>query len=134
MSVNKAILLGRLGQDPEIRETKNGKKVANLSLATTERVKNGENKTAWHKVQFWNKTAEVCEKYLKKGMMVFIEGKITYRSYEDKDGNTKYITEIVGYNLEMISSESNASKQKQAKQAEVDPDSPFGGEDDDLPF
>lgn len=106
MSVNKVILLGNLGKDPEVRHLENGKAVANFSIATSESYKDktGERvtNTEWHNVVLWSPLAEIAEKYLKKGSQVFIEGKITTRSYDDKEGVTKYITEVVGRQLTMI--------------------------------
>lgn len=108
--VNKAILLGNLGKDPEVRHLDSGRAVANFSIATSETYKNrnGERvtNTEWHNVVLWTPLAEIAEKYLKKGNQVYIEGRITTRSYEDKDGVKKYITEIVGRELTMLGSRS----------------------------
>ncbi len=93
-SVNKAIIVGNLGRDPELRQTNNGNDVCNLSVATTERV-NDEDKTEWHRVTVWGNSATACGKYLRKGRQVYVEGRIETRSYEGKDGSTKYSTEIV---------------------------------------
>lgn len=98
--INKAILVGRLGSDPEVRHLESGKTVANFSIATSEKFK-GEEKTEWHNIVLWSGIAEVAEKYLKKGDLVYIEGKITSRSWE-KDGVTKYTTEIIGDSLQML--------------------------------
>ena len=104
--VNKVILLGNLGKDPEVRAIDNGRKVARFTLATTESYRNqqGErvDQTEWHNVVFWGPVTDVIEKYLKKGNQVYIEGKISNRSYDDKDGVKKYITEIVGQNLTLV--------------------------------
>jgi single-strand DNA-binding protein len=104
--VNKVILVGNLGKDPEIRVTESGRKVANFSLATTEsyKDKNGErvDSTEWHNVAFWGPIADVIEKYLKKGSQIYVEGKLRTRSYEDKDKVKKYITEIVGQTMTML--------------------------------
>ena len=104
--VNKVILVGHLGKDPEIRVVESGRKVANFSLATTEsyRDKNGErvDNTKWHNLVFWGPVAEVIEKYLKKGSQIYVEGKLRTRSYEDKDKVKKYITEVVGQTLTML--------------------------------
>ncbi|MFT7032422.1 MAG: single-strand DNA-binding protein [Cyclobacteriaceae bacterium] len=97
--VNKVILVGNLGKDPEVRHLENGRAVANFSLATSESYKNKQGErvtqTEWHNVVLWTPLAELAEKYLKKGNQVYIEGKITTRSYEDKEGVQKYITEVV---------------------------------------
>jgi len=104
--VNKVILIGNLGRDPEVRHLDNGRAVANFSLATSESYKNraGERVTSteWHNIVLWTPLAEIAEKYLKKGNKIFVEGRITNRSYEDKEGNKRYITEVVGNNLVML--------------------------------
>ena len=98
--VNKVILLGNLGKDPEVRRLDDGRGVANFSLATSETYKNksGEKvtNTEWHNIVLWSPLADIAENYLKKGSQVYIEGKISNRSYEDKDGVKKYISEVVG--------------------------------------
>lgn len=102
--LNKAILIGHLGRDPEVRSMQNGNKVANLSLATTERWKSKEGerkeKTEWHRVSVFGNLAEIAEKYLKKGSKIYVEGQIQTRKWTDKDGAEKYSTEIVlqGFN------------------------------------
>ncbi len=103
---NKVQLIGNLGNNPEIITLESGKKLAKISIATNETYKNSEGEkvtdTQWHNVVAWNKTADIIEKYLEKGNEVAIEGKLTYRSYEDKDGTKKYITEIVCNELLML--------------------------------
>jgi single-strand DNA-binding protein len=103
---NKVQLIGNLGNDPEIITLDSGKKLAKLSIATNETYKNAQGEkvtdTQWHNIVAWNKTAEIIEQYLQKGSEVAIEGKLTYRSYEDKDGTKKYITEIVCSELLML--------------------------------
>lgn len=138
--INKVILVGNLGKDPEIRSLESGRKVANFSLATTEsyKDKNGErvDQTEWHNIVFWGPIAEVIEKYLKKGSQIYVEGKIRTRSYEDKEGVKKYITEILGEKMTMLGggsrSESSATNGKSVAQ-------PVGqtfesDSEDDLPF
>jgi len=104
--VNKVILIGNLGKDPEVRYLDSGVAVANFSLATTENYKNKEgervSQTEWHNVVLWRGLAEVAEKWLKKGSSVYIEGKIRTRKWEDKEGNTRYSTEILGDNMTML--------------------------------
>ncbi len=104
--INKVILLGNLGKDPEIRSLENGASVAKFPLATSETYKNRNGErvetTEWHNVVMWRGLAEIAEKYLKKGSRVYIEGKIRTRSYDDKDGNKKYITEIEADNMLML--------------------------------
>lgn len=106
MSVNKVILVGNLGKDPELRYTPSGAAVATFSLATTERFKGKDGqmqeKTEWHNVVAWRQLAEICGKYLHKGKQVYIEGRIQTRSYDDRDGNKKYITEIVADQMQML--------------------------------
>lgn len=104
--VNKVILLGNLGKDPEVRHLENGRAVANFSIATSETYKNKQGEkvtnTEWHNVVLWTPLAEIAEKYLNKGNQVYIEGKLTSRSYEDKEGVTKYITEVVGREMTLL--------------------------------
>src|SRR6187431_2012325 len=105
--VNKVILIGRLGKDPEVRNLDNGAVVANFSIATSESYKDrttGEKKeiTEWHNIVLWRGLAEIAQKYLRKGDMVYIEGKLRTRSWE-KDGVTRYTTEIVADNMNMLS-------------------------------
>ncbi|MFK7806181.1 MAG: single-stranded DNA-binding protein [Saprospiraceae bacterium] len=95
---NSVKLIGHLGADPEVKRLEGGKIVANLSLATSDSYKNARGEkvtnTQWHRIVAWGKTAEIVEKYTKKGTEIAIHGKLEYRNYEDKDGNTRYITEI----------------------------------------
>jgi single-strand DNA-binding protein len=107
MSINKVMILGRLGTDPEIRYTPSGSAVCNFSVATSESWtdKNSgqkNEKTEWHRIVVWGKQAENCHKYLAKGRQAFIEGKLQTRSWDDKDGNKKYTTEIVSSNVQFI--------------------------------
>ncbi len=103
---NKVQLIGNLGNDPEVISLDSGKKLAKFSIATNESYKNAQGEkvtdTQWHNVIAWNKTAEIVEKYLSKGNEVAVEGKLTSRSYEDKEGVKKYITEIVVNELLML--------------------------------
>ena len=129
--VNKVILVGRLGQDVELKKTPNGSFVANFSLATTEKWtdNNGVKRepTEWHRIIAWKKLAEICGAYLKKGMQVYIEGKLQTRSWEDRDGNKKYTTEIVAREMKMLS-----GKERTQDAPEYSNDTGF--EDDDIPF
>ena len=105
--VNKVILVGRLGKDPEVRNLENGATVANFTIATSESYKDkttGEKKeiTEWHNIVLWRGLAEIAQKYLHKGDMVFVEGKLRTRSWE-KEGVTRYTTEVVGDNMTMLS-------------------------------
>lgn len=147
-SVNKVILLGRLGQDPELKTTTNDNTVAKFSLATDEqwKDKNGEKqqKTTWHTVIAWGKLAEIIEKYLVKGSQVYIEGKIQVRSYE-KDDEKKYVTEIIANNLVMLGGGSKnedggeaegkpAGKKAEAKKSDSRPKGKPIEDEDDVPF
>jgi len=105
---NRVQLIGRLGQDPEIKTLESGKKVAHFNLATNESYKNAEgakiDETTWHSIVAWNGLAELSSKFLSKGREVCIEGRISYRSYTDKNGNQKNVTEIVASDLVLLSS------------------------------
>ena len=105
-SVNKVILVGNLGRDPEMRYLPSGEAVANLAIATTDKFKNKQGEmveqTEWHRVSFFGRTAEVCGQYLKKGGQVYVEGSIRTRKYTDKDGIEKYATEIRGDRMQML--------------------------------
>ncbi|MDB2451376.1 single-stranded DNA-binding protein [Gammaproteobacteria bacterium] len=141
--VNKVILVGNLGQKPEMRYTATQSAVANISIATTESWKDKESgemrdKTEWHRVVYFGKLAEIVEKYLDKGSSVYIEGKLQTRKWQDKSGADRWTTEIVGSELTMLGSrQTNSSNDMTANQSE----SPFpqgeGGQgltDDDIPF
>jgi single-strand DNA-binding protein len=108
---NKVQLIGNLGKDPEIKELDGGRKVAKFSLATTESYKNdaGEkiSETSWHNIVAWNGLASIAEKYLNKGREVAVEGRITYRNYEDKDGQKKYFTEIILSQIHLLKNSSS---------------------------
>lgn len=136
MSVNKAILLGRIGQNPEVKIFDGGGQVTKFSLATSERFKdrNGEKqeKTEWHNVVAFGKLAEIFEKYLNKGDEVYIEGKIATRSWEDKDGQKRYMTEIVAQSFSFV----GGAKSTETNQAAPSQPAPGmnGPDDDDLPW
>ncbi|MSP70373.1 MAG: single-stranded DNA-binding protein [Bacteroidetes bacterium] len=113
--VNKVILIGNLGKDPEVRYLEGGIAVANFPIATTENFKdkngNKNEQTEWHQVVLWRRLAEVAEKYLRKGQMVYLEGKIRSRSWDDKDGNKRYTTEIFGDVLTILSRKDETANQ-----------------------
>lgn len=145
--VNKVILIGNLGADPEVRYLEGGTPVANLRIATSETYKDritGERKTIteWHSVVLWRGLAEIAEKYLKKGNQVYIEGKLRTRSWQDNDGNTRYTTEIVGDNMTMLGrrDDSDSFQKPAANDVESTPKQPDNDpfesapEEDDLPF
>ncbi len=103
--VNKVILLGNVGRDPELRYTQNGTAVCNFSLATTERAKIGgewQDRTEWHSVVAWGRLAETCSNYLAKGSQVYIEGRLRTRKWEDREGNTRYQTEVVADSMVLV--------------------------------
>jgi single-strand DNA-binding protein len=106
MSVNKVILVGRLGKDPEVRYTSGGQAVANFTMATDYSFKdrNGERqkRTEWHRIVAWRKLAEIVQQYLKKGSLVFIEGRIETREWQDKEGQKRYTTEIIANDMRML--------------------------------
>lgn len=99
--LNQVNLIGRVGKEPEIKTFDSGSRVANFSLATSEKYK-GEEKTQWHNITVMGKTVDVVEKYVKKGDLLHLTGKIEYRSWDDKDGNKKYITEILVFGVTML--------------------------------
>ena len=145
MSYNKVILIGRLGKDPEVKTVgSEGNKVAEVSLATSETYKDraGEkqSKTEWHKCIFWGNIAGVIEQYLKKGSQIAVEGKIEYRTYEDKDGAKRYVTEIKCTGMTMLDTkgESAAAQSSAPSNPATDaaPAEQFtaGPVEDDLPF
>ncbi len=107
-SLNKVMLIGRLGQDPEVRYTQSNTAVATLNLATNERYKdsNGEyqDKTEWHRVVAWGRTAEICQQYLTKGSMIYVEGPLQTREWEDKQGQKRYTTEVKALQMTMLDS------------------------------
>tara|TARA_B100000925_G_C22005068_1_gene473250 strand:- start:818 stop:1228 length:411 start_codon:yes stop_codon:yes gene_type:complete len=133
--VNKVILLGNLGKDPEVRYLDNGVAVANFSLATTENYKNkqGErvSQTEWHNVVFWRGLAEVAEKYLKKGDSIYLEGKIRTRKWEDKEGNTRYSTEVLADNMTMLGKKNSQVADSQELTSN---EKSVSNDEDDLPF
>ncbi|HNZ11362.1 MAG TPA: single-stranded DNA-binding protein [Smithellaceae bacterium] len=132
--INKAILIGRLGKDPEVRYTPDGTMVTNFNLATDEqwKDKNGEKvqKTEWHRIVTFGKLAEICGNYLVKGKMVFIEGRIQTRAWEDKDGVKRYTTEIVANDMKMLDSKGQGKADDPAAASAQSGGAPI----DDVPF
>ena len=144
-SVNKVILIGNLGKDPDVRHLENGATVANFPIATSENYKDrktGEkvSQTEWHNIVVWRGLADITERYLKKGDKVYIEGKLRTRSWQDQDGNTKYTTEVVADNLTMLGKSSDNStappSQPAAAANSTAQNEDFSAPDDsdDLPF
>jgi single-strand DNA-binding protein len=136
--VNKVILIGNLGADPEVKYLSNGTTVANFRMATTENRTNrsGEktNATEWHKIVAFGRLAEICGEYLNKGKQVYIEGRLRTRSWEDKDGNKKWTTEIIATGMQMLGGAGGPSESSVAdKEFGVDQEG-VPGPDDDVPF
>lgn len=154
--VNKVILIGHLGADPDMRYTPSGAGVCELRVATSEswKDKNGQRqeRTEWHRVVVWGKTAEICAKYLAKGRQVYIEGRIQTRTYDDKEGQKRYITEVIANDVQFLSSGRDGGgggggARRGADDGPPPPDPDFGGggggnygggggggPDDDIPF
>lgn len=135
--INKAILIGNLGADPEMRYTQNGSAVANFNLATTETwTKDGkkEEKTEWHRVVAFQRLGEICGEYLSKGSRVYIEGKIQTRQWEDREGNKKYTTEIVAREMKMLSPRGGSGGGQGPSYNDEEPPLPEPTMGDDVPF
>ncbi|MBV9498631.1 MAG: single-stranded DNA-binding protein [Acidobacteriaceae bacterium] len=113
MSVNKAIVVGNLGRDPEIRALPSGRSVASFSVATTARFNNrdgeGQERTEWHRVVAFGRPADICERLLSKGRLVYVEGRLSTRRYQAKDGNARYQTEIIALQLRLLTNGSKGS-------------------------
>jgi single-strand DNA-binding protein len=138
-SLNKVMLIGNLGKDPELRYTPAGVAVATFSLATNESWKdqdgNMQERTEWHNIVAWRKLAEVCGEWLKKGKKVYVEGRIQTRSYDDKNtGAKKYITEIVLDSMIMLDGRGGAEGASQPAAISAPEEASTAGKDDDLPF
>ena len=141
--VNKAIILGTLGQDPEVRYTANGTAVANFSVATNEvwKDKQGDQqeRVEWHKIVIWGKLAEIAEKYLMKGKQVYLEGKIQTRKWTDNDGNDRWTTEINCSEMQMLGGGQGGGQRGNGNQYDQTPRDPQSGQPmddnfDDIPF
>ena len=134
--INSVTIVGYLGKDPSVNQTNSGLTVANLSVGTTKKWtdKNGnqQQRTEWHKVQLWNKLAEIAQKYLSKGSLVYIEGELQTRSWETKSGEKKYVTEIVGKQLQMLGGKENPKENQQS--FEDYSQEPSWDEHEDVPF
>lgn len=139
MSVNKVILMGNVGKDPEYKDLDNGGSVAKFTLATTDRAFQTANgtevpeRTEWHNIVLQNGLAKIAKEYVKKGNKLYIEGKIRTRSYEDNNGVKRYVTEVYGYNMEMLSPKKDGQTTQQG--GAPTPPPPIPDQDkDDLPF
>lgn len=139
-SVNKVILVGNLGNDPDIRYLADGKAVANISMATTDtwKDKDGEkqSRTEWHRVSFFGKLAEIVGEYLKKGSQVYVEGSLQTRKWQDKEGNDRYTTEIVADRMQMLGGKRDGSQEPKRPKTPDDDGAVAvrGSFDDDIPF
>ena len=146
--VNKVILVGNVGRDPELRYTSSGTAVANFSLATSRRYKdrdgNRQEQTEWHRVVAWARTAEIVNQYANKGKQLFIEGRLQTRQWEDRDGNTRYTTEVVADNIQLLGRAGGGGGNGSGDYGDPGPSGPDGGSasddgnapvnDDDIPF
>ncbi len=123
MSVNKVILVGRLGQDPEVRYTPSGAAVANFSVATneawTDKSGQKQERAEWHKVVVWGKQAELCKQYLAKGRQVYLEGRLQTRQWQDKEGQTRYTTEIQVQTIQFLGAAPGAARSQDAPPRET---------------
>jgi len=145
-TLNKVMLLGRLGADPELKYTPNGTAVTNFSMATNQvwKDKSGtqQEKTEWHRIVAWQRLAEICGDLLKKGSLVYIEGKLQTRNWDDKQGNKRYMTEIVAETMQIIGAKGESSASTPSSPPDMadqpvealESDGDLPSEDDDLPF
>jgi single-strand DNA-binding protein len=128
--LNKVLLIGRLGADPEIRYTSDGTAVSNFNIATNRPIKRGdqwEEETDWHRIVAWRRLAEICGEYLKKGSNIFVEGQLRTRSWEDRDGNKRWTTEVIARDIMMLDS-------KEDRTTGTEFESPQPPIEDDVPF
>src|SRR5215831_10741399 len=149
-SVNKVILVGNVGRDPELRYTQSGQPVASFSIATNERFKdrdgNWKDRTEWHRIVAWARLAEICGEYLRKGSQVYVEGRIQTRDWEDKEGNKRQTTEIVALSMQMLGrrggegggpmggGSDDQSRGGSDESFSQGPPPTSGGADDEIPF
>jgi single-strand DNA-binding protein len=139
-SVNKVILIGNLGRDPELRYTKEGRAVGNFTLATNERWRdrdgNSQERTEWHRIVVWGKDAENCAQFLQKGRSAYVEGRLQTREWEDRDGNKRQTTEIVAQNVTFLGGRGEGGPRSTSSPPPSDPGSgnAGAGDGDDIPF
>lgn len=139
-SINKVILIGRLGSDPEVRYTPSGAAVANFNVATNRGYKdkegNWKDETDWHRIVVWNRTAEFCKEYVKKGYRVYVEGRLQTRSWEDQSGQKRFTTEVVALDVQLLESQqqNSASAGNTGAPMEMEPPSDMEISQDDVPF
>lgn len=142
MTVNKVILVGRLGRDPETRYTSSGQAVCNFTMATDESFKDRagdrQKRTEWHRIVAWGKLAEICQQYLKKGSQIYVEGRIQSRQWDDREGNKRTTTEVVANTMKMLGSRAEAAS---AAAGDAGEEAPGGDEapapeisSEDIPF
>jgi single-strand DNA-binding protein len=139
MSLNRVLLIGNLGRDPEVRFTPSGRAVARFPLATsevwTDQEGQRQERTEWHNVVVWGKQAESCGQYLAKGRQVFVEGSIRTRQYDDKDGNKRYITEVIAQRVQFLGGGSRGAEAgRSASGTPEEAAAPVAAEEDDIPF
>jgi len=142
--INKVILVGNLGQDPEVRYTQAGTAVASFSLATSERWKdkegNQQEKTEWHRITAWSRLGEICGEYLSKGQQVYVEGKLETRKWQDKDGSDRYTTEVIIQVMKMLGAKGSSGGQQRGGQESgqeggfQDSGRGYEGTGEDVPF
>lgn len=136
--MNKVIIIGRLGVDPELKYTPSGKAVANFSVATSERWTdkdgNKQEKTEWHRVVVWGKLAELCNQYLSKGRQAVVEGSLQTRSWDAQDGSKKYTTEIIGKNVEFLGGNGGSQSNAGGSDEDYSPSNQQDFTADDIPF
>ncbi len=138
--VNKVILIGNLGRDPEVRYTPSGVAVANFSIATSEEWKDKDSgqkqeRTEWHRIVAWRRLGEICGEYLHKGSQVYIEGKLQTRSWEDRDGNKRYTTEVYAISMQMLGSANRGGARSTEQEDPGYPvEEPITVPEDDIPF
>ena len=137
-SLNKVLLIGRLGSDPELRYTPSGDPVVNFNLATNRVYKDKtgslQEKTEWHRIVVWRKLAETCKGYLKKGSHIYIEGRLSSRSWEGKDGSKRFITEIIANSMQMLDSRPGEASGSDRFEAGTEPQVAEVSREDDIPF
>jgi len=135
--INKATLVGRIGADPEIRSTRTGIHVASFSVATS-RGKGDDERTEWHRITAWDKLADIVDRYVTKGRLVYIEGRLQTRKWQDKEGRDRWTTEIVARDLQLLDKKPGTVQDAEPYQPPTTPTTapagPVAAEDDDLPF
>ena len=138
-TVNKVILIGRLGADPEIRQTPSGMSVGNINIATNrvykDRDGNMQDETTWHRVVLWGKTADLAKEYLQKGARVYVEGRIQNRSWDDQSGQKRYVTEIVCEQMQFLDTRAESSNAGSGfTSPTIEADEPPAAPDEEVPF